>query len=403
MFGFDDKMTSLFSVNDEIIVEQDDDQRDWTNIPNPKPGKTLDDLKGVKLPLESGWTEEELVSALKPTLIAAARKYDTPNFSQDEALMAAMEGIFDAIRTDKGIAPFTTHVFPAIKSKTMRAAAGTRDFPTSNVSGVKPHEGGKTDFLKGSKATVSADTPVDDESGGGSHVARMSSDADSGERAAQEQMNTVKLLNNLFSSEEVGLNKQEQVIMRATYGINADGEYSEAGPKSTAEIAKAFGVSNVRISQVRKKAQQKIKDYLDSRGLGSPEEAMVAFGIEEAKLVAAAKLVIESMAEIIELNIELMQEHQNIPVDVAVSGVTRHAVVKINSDTFEVDDVVAEGNESVMYNTDMTQIAEAVDLAKAKLSQGYFSETVATIVQMHAQPILGVIGRLEDDDEETED
>jgi len=402
MFGFDEKMSKVFSVGDSITEQEDDDYRDWTNIPGPKKGKTLNDLKGVKDPLNKGWTLEEVISALKPTLIAAARKYSTPNFGQDEALLAAMEAVIDAVKSDKGLAPFTSHVFPYIMSKTKRAAAGTRDFPTSNVSGVKPNVGGKTDFLKGSRATVSADTPVDNEDGEATYVSRLSSDADSGTKAAKEQMDTVRLLSNLFTSDEVGLSDQQRIIMLATYGITSDGDYSESGPKSTTEIADAFGVSKVRISQVRKKAQEKIKNYLDSRGLGSPEEAMSAFGIEEAKLIAAARVVLESLPEIIRLNIDLINEHQNIPTRVDIDGISHKAIVKINSDTFEIDDVVAEGNESVLYKIDRGSLSEAVDIAKARTGSEYFSETASTIIRMHAQPIIGIVDRL-NDNEENED
>lgn len=401
MFWFEEKMEDLFLEQDDVEVDDVDyDYRDWTNIPNPKKGKALKDLKGVVDPISKGWTEEEIISALKPTLIAAARKYATPTFSQDEALLAAMEGVFDALRTDKGIAPFTTHVFPAIKSKTMRSAAGTKEFPTSNISGIKPHEGGKTDFLKGSRATVSADAPVDDEGGGSTYAARISGDPHAGAEAEKEQLNTARLLASLFMSDDVGLNDTEQVVMRATYGINKEGEYTKKGAQNTSAIANALGVSKVRVSQIRKKAQEKIKEYLNSRGFGSPEEAMAAFGIEESRLIATARMVIESLSDILTIDMEYVKEHLDIPIDVKVGGVTRHSVAKFNTSTLAIDDVVAEGNESILMSIDGDALNEVYAIGNSRMGDEYFAETVSTIIKMHSQPVLGIIGDVDRSDEE---
>lgn len=391
-------------IEPSIYDDDGDDTRDWTNIPTAKAGKELKDLKNVKKPLENGWTVDELMSALKPNIIYVANKYHNPNFSKDDAVMAGMEAVMDALRTDKGIAPFTSHVFPYMKSKVKRAAAGTREFPTSNVSGIKPNEGGTTDFLKGSKATTSADAPVGGEGEEkGTFSSRISGDASSGGREEKDQMNRVALLHTLFNSEEVGLTDTENLLMHAMLGISRDGSgYSKGGEKKMTEIADALNVSKARASQIRGSALRKIQSYMQEKGHTSPEDAMASFGIGESKLIAAASIVVESMKDILALEIELLQEHQEIPIDIKFNDVVRHAVAKVNTDTLSVDDVVAEGGESILGKTPREYLSEARRMASAKLSKKYFSETVAAIVQMHSVPILGVIGVDTDENENDE-
>jgi hypothetical protein len=430
MINFDEKMAALFSEDDrfdidvdngyegeeEDIVDADvDDEtdeiedfekkgtRDWTNLPNPKPGKTLNDLKKVKLPLENGWTEEEVIYALKPTLISAAAKYSTPNFSKDEVLLAGMGGIMNALRTDKGIAPFPSHAYKAIMVAAKRSAAGTRDFPTSNVSGIKPNEGGSTDFLKGSRATVSADAPVGDSEGGEKTFASLlSGDPTSGSKSAEEQYTTSKLLNRMFISPEIGLTNTERTIMRMTYGLDREGKYSTHGPRNTSELADVLGVSKVRISQIRKKSLEKIKRFMDESGISSVNDALDEFGLnKESRLIKiAAALVLESMRDILMTEMKLSNDYIDVPVDINLGGIVRHAIAKVNTQTMSIDDVVAEGNESILGKAGASDIDYINDNAKIMTSDSYFSETINTIIQVHAQPILAVINAKPSNSEE---
>lgn len=434
MINFEDKMDKIFeAIEDEEnpnldglgyndadepevkspYDDNDDDDgggdaaRDWTNIPNARAGKTLNDLKKVRLPLENGWTFDEVVSAMKPSLIFTARRYSTPNFGQDEAFLSAMEGVWDAIRTDKGMAPFTTHAYRTIGSRVKRASAGTKDFPTANVSGIKPNVGGAVDFLKSVRSSVSADTPVDDSEGGQqTYASRISGDATSGSKEASRQLKTSELLHALFGSEEVGLTDNEEIVMLATYGISRSGSFLPDGPRSTKQIADSFGVSNVRVSQMRKNAQKKIKNYFDSAGIESEEDAMVSLGLEEAKMALAAKMVLESLPEILRIDIELVSEHIKIPVNFSLNGAVRHAIAMVNSDTMMVDDVVAEGNESILIKTPEDIINEAKYEARIKLSKEYYSEIVESIIGIFEKPVLAVLGvkpQQEEEEQEQED
>lgn len=427
-FEFDEKMDKIFIEKIEDEEEYDDafvselepeaepedsiygdDETDegisgyhWTNIPQAKIGKELKDLKKVKKPLENGWTVEELMSALKGNIIFMANRYASPNFGKEDGFMAGMEAVTDAIKTDKGMSFFTTHVYRYIQSKVKRASAGTKDFPTANVSGIKPNEGGKTDFLKATRATTSADAPLGGESEEmGSFASRISSDASSGAKAEEEQLGHTRLLSKLFSAEEVGLSSQQSDAMYATYGLSRKrgGGYTKTGKKSTAEIADALGVSKVRVSQIRASALKKIQVYVQDKNIPE-EEMMAAFGLEETKLIVAANIVIESIRDILELEIELLQEYQMIPVSVVIGSVVRHANAKVHSDSLSVDDIIAEGGESILGSVSRDTIVEAQEAASIKLSSEYFSETVASIIQMHSLPILGIIGAKITDDEE---
>lgn len=346
------------------------------------------------------WYFDDVVSALKSTIISHARNTSTPNFSVDEGVVAGIKGVLDAWMTDLGRAPFNNHAFSSIKTAVRDGAA-----KAGNITGKPISKGGTRRPFDASKSTVSADAPVGTGDGeeGSSFASTISGGADTGEKSAKEQISNRDLIFAMVNNDNVGLNDKERIVLLATYGINRSGDWIEGGPKNTKEIANAFGISNVRVSQMRKKAIEKIRDYIESKQL-TQDTAAQEFGISnESKSYLGALIVAESIVDILNIEVDMLSEHQKIPVVIEHDGINRNAIAMVNTDTFEVDDVVYE-DESVLYMVNKNILSEAKRIARSTTSSQYFSEMVSGIVKIHSQPILGIIGsNLQQDDDDNEE
>jgi len=360
---------------------------DWTGIPNPVPGKTLEDLKGVKKPLDSGWSFGEVVAALKPFLIHMARRYSTDTFSPEESIASGIEGVWRAILKDKGIAPFTSHVYRWVTTYMSRGAAGA-----SNVSGIKPSAGGKLDWLKGSKATVSADTPADE--GEGSMVSSFSGDAGQGEAKAKQSGEVKQLLYALINNEEVGLNDKEKAVVMAKHGLGEKGTIL-----TNAALSEKLGISAVRVSQILKSALNKIKGYMEQRGYESPEDAMIGMDIGESVLAAAYACIVLEEAQKLEdklygdlVEIDYILDEYNV-------------LAKVNTKDFIIEHILY-GDEDFLSKATHIDLANIREAAKSKLSPAYYNAAMESVIGFHGQHILGIIGthgNAEDDDNADQD
>lgn len=367
----------------EKLVDTEQGVIDWTGIPDPIPGKTLNDLKGVKKPLENGWTTEQVISAVKPTIIYFAKKYATPTFSVEEGIAECMTGVITALKNDKGIAPFTSHVYRYLSTSAQRGAG-----KASNISGVPQTKGGKYDYLAASRAAVSADAPMPGEAEE-TYSSQISSHYDQAGELAGKQRSMSKLIKHFLNAPSVGLSEKEKLILMALYGIGPNGETKE--PKSSKDLADALQVSVVRISQLRTGAIQKIQEYVQARKFGSEEQAAQKLGLEESKLLAIAKSLLTIISESINIEIEMYSKHQIVEVKSNYRGLNESVKIHVNSDTFEVDNAIDENNESVLGIIEKPLMVEAINIAKAKSSRRYFVEMINNVIGMQAQPVLATI------------
>ncbi len=367
----------------EELIDTEKGLTDWTGIPDPIPGKTLKELKGVKRPLENGWNQEQIISALKPTIMFFAKKYATPTFSIEEAIAEQMTGVLTALKNDKGIAPFTSHVFRYLSTSAQRGAG-----KASNVSGVPQTKGGKYDYLAASRAAVSADAPMpgDEEA---TYSSQIQSHYDKAGQSAANQKHMTQLIAHLLNAPSVGLSEKEKLILMKTYGIGPDGATGE--PRTSKDIADALGVSVVRVSQIRTGAVQKIQDYIKARKFDNPDSAMQSLGLEESVFVSLVKSFLTVINEAIKIEYEMYSKNQIVEFKTNFRGATESVKVHINSDTFEVESVVNEENESLLGYIDQSSVNEAVEIAKAKVTPKYFSEMVGNIISMQHQPVLATI------------
>ena len=378
-----DKLNKILFEAQEEIIDPDEEVSaydkdelldappvDWTGIPNAKPGKTLNDLKKVKLPLQHGWTFDEVLSALKPSIISVVKRYQTPLFSAEDGISAAMEGVVEAVENDKGISPFTSHVWNYLKSYVARAAA-----KQSVVSGVKPFAGGKTDILAGVRKSVSADVADDS---GKTFASQIIARDDRDDRAVAIK----KLFHKLITNERTGLNDNEKIVLMASIGVNRDG--NPIDPKTNVEIADALGVSNVRITQIRNGAMSKVKDQLDRMGLRNPEDALDT--VEESVIRA----LINVYENIIRLEISMLQE-QVVNVLFDMNGVMSEAIVTVDTEDMSIRSAVCNESDVMKYLTSKN-IMEATNQAKRLASPKLFAEMTNQIISMQAPSILGIIG-----------
>lgn len=375
----------------EQLIDKEKGVTDWTGIPNPLPGKTLSDLKGnkvkgippVKLPLENGWTAEEVISALKPTIIHFAKYYATPTFSVEEGIAECMTGVMTALKNDKGLAPFSSHAYRYLSTSVQRGAG-----KASNISGVPQTKGGKYDHLAASRAAVSADAPMPGDAEE-TYSSQISSHYDQAGEMVGKQKSMSKLIAHLLNAPSVGLSEKEKLVLMALYDIKKDG--SIGTPKTSKEVADALGVSVVRVSQIKTGAIAKIQEYAQARKFKSEDEAAQTLGLEESRLITIAKSFMTIIKEALALELEMYSDKQIIKMRTDYRGIIESVRIQVNSDTYEIENAINEENESILGHISNEMREEAVSMAKVKQSGRYFAEMVNSVVSMQEQPVLATI------------
>jgi RNA polymerase sigma factor (sigma-70 family) len=100
---------------DEAIIEARENSA-------PKRPLTISMLNKIKRPLEHGYSFEEVKTALAAYIGCHANRYCSNHFSTDDGEQMGMIGIWNALRTDRAIAPFANHTFKHIQTSIRRAA-----------------------------------------------------------------------------------------------------------------------------------------------------------------------------------------------------------------------------------------------------------------------------------------
>jgi hypothetical protein len=280
-----------------------------------------------------------------------------------------------------------------------------------NISGEKLSVGGSRQWASASKGTVSGDQTVGGVDDGNATIfSGIASDMEDEQETIERRSKISEFILDVVNDEEVGLSPTQKAIVLYSYGIDPktggplEWTNKETGEKNIgpmplsvlAKVKKSGPVSGARIQQLRSKAMQKISAFMDKYGVASPEEAIKKFGLSESIKAQIAKLMIESYQEMLKIEHEMLSEHKMVLRDIDINGVSRRASFYVNRDTFEVDNVFAEGRESVLGLVSNKIIKSVIKEAKALSNLKLYSEMVHDIIRIHAQPVLAVISVYDD-------
>ncbi len=84
--------------------------------------KSLSKLKDLKLPLQHGWSADEVVEGFMPWIRYLSWKYRSDKAEFEDLLQQGALGVLDALRTDKGEAPIGSHAWRHILGSIRRYA-----------------------------------------------------------------------------------------------------------------------------------------------------------------------------------------------------------------------------------------------------------------------------------------
>jgi len=210
-------------------------------------------------PVEAGYSEDDIIAGVTPLISNEVSFFarDLPDHIKDDLFSIGLESAKTALDNYDGSSRFTSYSAMRIKAAISRAANYYRERGGPVASNRVAKNIGKGDVdLHTDKANVDI-----------SHAGDIESPSDD-EGQSQEKM--AKMLAKFFV--EAGLSEKVKIVMMATYGIDNDGNHTKKGPASTNEIANTLKVSQVRISQIRKKATEKIKQYVQDNKLSMEEK-----------------------------------------------------------------------------------------------------------------------------------
>lgn len=351
--------------------------KSWYGLPPAKPGKTFDDLKKVIGPLNNGWTQEEVIVAMQPSIMDKARKYGTtPAYTVDDAVVDGMQAVIKALETDKSIAPFTTHVFRRLDTVMSREAAKLGSM--RNGTDQQTY-GGKLDWRGKTNQAQSLDVPDETGTTAADNLANTAAADARDTHLARVQAVITKFIDN----PAVELSTNEKLVLRLSLGLRQDGTKKE--PTPTAKIAALLGqgnpggqpVSAARISQIRASAMDKIKDYVQFKGMSGLDSAEEKMGMRtEAKV---GQMLIALMKEAINTEIDMLQKYHKIPLDTVIEGNNIGINVIVAADGLEVVDAVDRFDESILSKVPSSAIHEAKQQVAARTNDGYYADVVESI------------------------
>jgi RNA polymerase sigma factor for flagellar operon FliA len=185
--------------------------------------------------------EEKIIKILIPSIKSIAKKYENAAASFDELVSEGMSSISQAIENFKdGQMAFSNYIYYYISSAIKRfsnKSSVVSDMPQTEDGKNVGYNVSKIQHLHGVNPEI-----VDDSS---------------------EKTNTTMLVNKALNRAfKLGdISEKELMIIQLLFGIR-NGKSAE--PKTPKEIADAVGVSMVRISQIKTKALEAIKNLYGS-------------------------------------------------------------------------------------------------------------------------------------------
>lgn len=84
--------------------------------------KSLSKLRETFLPLQHGWTVDEVVGAMMPYLYKIANKFKSLKTPREDLVQQGVIGVLNALRTDKGESPITAHALRHARGQMMHLA-----------------------------------------------------------------------------------------------------------------------------------------------------------------------------------------------------------------------------------------------------------------------------------------
>ena len=238
-----------------------------TDIPS---NRDIGVLRKIVFPLKHGWTENEVVEGMMPYVNSVANKYQTERFPFEDAVQEGLLGVLDALRTDKGAAPFAGHAYPPIKNRIMRASARSGIIKRGIRAGSY-HDTGMVSLDMPSRETgvTLAQTVASKDPGIASIFGGPTS----------EEKN--KILRTLMRA--ANLTPQQERVMILIWGL--DGKGNRTGPQAGLELApytpSKTKMSRERVNQHLHKALRKVNDTVARmKEEGRLEEFMEMLGME---------------------------------------------------------------------------------------------------------------------------
>ena len=80
---------------------------------------------GVRYPLLCGWTQLEVIEALKPFIFDLTKKYSSTRCEASDCYQNGAIGVVHALRTDAGMSAFASHAHPRIRTMIRRKSASS--------------------------------------------------------------------------------------------------------------------------------------------------------------------------------------------------------------------------------------------------------------------------------------
>ena len=126
-----ENIDKFFSLNQGVktlkkVLVNLPSKEDWERFSKLPKTQGLTALKTLKLPILYGWTVDEIVEALQSFVGTNAKKYYTERFPFQDCAQNAVLGIFAALKTDIGQAPFANHAFLHIRTNVRRPSVNSR-------------------------------------------------------------------------------------------------------------------------------------------------------------------------------------------------------------------------------------------------------------------------------------
>lgn len=385
------------------------------------------------------WYFDDIVKALKYQAISAARKHVTPTYDQNAGFADAISSIREAWMTDLGRSPFYLYAIQKMYAAVKDGANESR-----HVSGEKKSKGGVRQWASAYKSGVSIDAPLGN-SDEGSATIGSSLEGDPIGAAEKERRLEIEgelerstaekskdFLYNVIgktnpetkkfeTNPHTQLSPMEAQAILLYNGLHPNPEIREVewttkdgekmtGPIPQGDLARMWsgkkgGITRSTVANAIRNGLGKLRDYLQDLNIKDPEKALQKFNLEPDKFEESLIIsnFLETMMEVFELELEMLQETQKIPAVVSINGVNTGVSIVVESDTLKVLDAVNEFKESVLSSVPGDLITDAKIQTKIRTGSKYFSEMAAQIMSIKMQPVLGIIGAKALDEEEDQE
>ena len=114
-----DKLDIPLSTLEKLTIPTPDQLKEWESLPKG----SSKSLAKICHPILCKWTVEEVIQAMRPAIEHFVTKYRTNRTDEDECRCLGIKGVFHALSTDAGIAPFLQHARMRARTSIRRESA----------------------------------------------------------------------------------------------------------------------------------------------------------------------------------------------------------------------------------------------------------------------------------------